>query len=418
MLPRFELCAEASDEAQAAATGLDWDAFMQLELETDDPFQPPDDRTGHMIFLQEFLLADDAPATTETFDLVRDGIKACLGDIEAGEEGPGYAGTMDVPELGDDSYGVLTTIEEAGGWAEWRLHQVIVRDGPVLMSLVVTDIRAGDDVEPHFTIDVIGDIAQTAVAKIQDAPGPGLANPASVYCVEQGGEVDIVDESDGQVGYCVLPDGRRIEEWEFYRFQTASDEPPTVEELAEGLLTAEDLGDGWVSTMPSGFDGVMTDEMRAEGGDPDLCEEAGDEAAAAMASIAASMTVVASFDLTVDGDDVGSVNITELAFAENPDLVADLSRTVFEGYRTCLAVGPDPDEAVLEARELDLPEIGDDRGFLLSLGDEQDRWDMRTVMVADEPIFVSIAVNEILSDEPVVSDAELTDIVTTAVDKL
>jgi len=49
---------------------------------------------------------------------------------------------------------------------------------------------------------------------------PGLANPASVYCVEQGGQVDIVDEALGQVGYCVLPDGRRVEEWEFYRTQT------------------------------------------------------------------------------------------------------------------------------------------------------------------------------------------------------
>ena len=46
---------------------------------------------------------------------------------------------------------------------------------------------------------------------------PGLANPASVYCVEQGGETEIVEESDGEVGYCNLPDGTRIEEWEFYR---------------------------------------------------------------------------------------------------------------------------------------------------------------------------------------------------------
>ena len=52
---------------------------------------------------------------------------------------------------------------------------------------------------------------------------PGLANPASVYCVEQGGEVDIVDETDGQVGYCNLPDGTRVEEWELYR---SSDSAP------------------------------------------------------------------------------------------------------------------------------------------------------------------------------------------------
>ena len=47
--------------------------------------------------------------------------------------------------------------------------------------------------------------------------GTGMANPASVYCEEQGGTVEIVDEADGQVGYCNLPDGQRIEEWEYYR---------------------------------------------------------------------------------------------------------------------------------------------------------------------------------------------------------
>jgi hypothetical protein len=86
--------------------------------------------------------------------------------IEAAEEGPGSVASMGVPDLGDDSFGVLMIMEEAGGWAEWRLHHVIVRAGSVLMLLVVTDIRAGDDVEPYFTIGDIGDIAQTAIDKL------------------------------------------------------------------------------------------------------------------------------------------------------------------------------------------------------------------------------------------------------------
>ncbi|MDG1186830.1 MAG: DUF333 domain-containing protein [Ilumatobacter sp.] len=51
---------------------------------------------------------------------------------------------------------------------------------------------------------------------------PGLANPASVYCVEQGGEIDIVEEADGEVGYCNLPDGSRIEEWELFQSNHSS----------------------------------------------------------------------------------------------------------------------------------------------------------------------------------------------------
>ncbi len=44
-----------------------------------------------------------------------------------------------------------------------------------------------------------------------------LANPASTYCVEQHGTVEIRKEAKGEVGYCHLPDGRVIEEWEFFR---------------------------------------------------------------------------------------------------------------------------------------------------------------------------------------------------------
>jgi putative hemolysin len=46
-----------------------------------------------------------------------------------------------------------------------------------------------------------------------------LANPASEFCVEQGGSVEIVSEAGGEVGYCNLPDGTRIEEWEYFRSQ-------------------------------------------------------------------------------------------------------------------------------------------------------------------------------------------------------
>jgi hypothetical protein len=55
---------------------------------------------------------------------------------------------------------------------------------------------------------------------------PGIANPASEFCVAQGGTVEIVDEADGQVGYCNLPDGSRVEEWEYFRAQTGSTVQP------------------------------------------------------------------------------------------------------------------------------------------------------------------------------------------------
>ena len=59
------------------------------------------------------------------------------------------------------------------------------------------------------------DPADTSTPPTTETPTQ-LANPASEYCVSQGGTVELVEEVDGQVGYCNLPDGRRIEEWEFY----------------------------------------------------------------------------------------------------------------------------------------------------------------------------------------------------------
>jgi putative hemolysin len=74
------------------------------------------------------------------------------------------------------------------------------------LLFIATGLAAcGSDAEPSDTTSEVG-----------------LANPASVFCVEQGGTVEIVDEADGQVGYCNLPDGSRIEEWEYFRSQDPS----------------------------------------------------------------------------------------------------------------------------------------------------------------------------------------------------
>jgi putative hemolysin len=48
--------------------------------------------------------------------------------------------------------------------------------------------------------------------------GAGLANPAAVYCEEQGGRVEIRTAADGgQYGVCILTDGSECDEWAFYR---------------------------------------------------------------------------------------------------------------------------------------------------------------------------------------------------------
>lgn len=51
----------------------------------------------------------------------------------------------------------------------------------------------------------------------------GMANPASVYCVQQGGELEIREGEGGQYGVCIFPDGRECDEWEFFRTKVCGD---------------------------------------------------------------------------------------------------------------------------------------------------------------------------------------------------
>jgi hypothetical protein len=162
----LDLCDEASAESQAAAENLQWKASRHLDLAAEDPIEPPDDREGHLVGVQEFLDSGDPDQIEATFGLLREGMQACLGDFPADEEGPATAEEMTIPDVGDDRYGVLVLMEEAGGWAEWRMHAALVRRGPVLMLLNVLDIRAGEGVEPYFTVEELGGMLESAVDKL------------------------------------------------------------------------------------------------------------------------------------------------------------------------------------------------------------------------------------------------------------
>lgn len=81
------------------------------------------------------------------------------------------------------------------------------------LLLFVGLAACSDDTEP----------ATTTAAPVET--NVQIANPASQYCVDQGGTVEIVTESDGEVGYCNLPDGTRIDEWEYFRQQTGNTQP-------------------------------------------------------------------------------------------------------------------------------------------------------------------------------------------------
>lgn len=60
----------------------------------------------------------------------------------------------------------------------------------------------------------------------------GMANPASKYCVDSGGKLEIkTGANGGQVGYCHLADGQTVEEWENFRKSEAKCLPEQAQKL-------------------------------------------------------------------------------------------------------------------------------------------------------------------------------------------
>ncbi|RSO53279.1 DUF333 domain-containing protein [Acinetobacter lactucae] len=60
--------------------------------------------------------------------------------------------------------------------------------------------------------------ACNAVRPASDEKPIGMSNPASEYCVKQGGKSILQKNKDGsEYSLCQLPNGQIIEEWELFR---------------------------------------------------------------------------------------------------------------------------------------------------------------------------------------------------------
>jgi putative hemolysin len=174
----------------------------------------------------------------------------------------------------------------------------------------------------------------------------GMANPASVYCEEQGGALEIRDEADGQVGYCIFPDGSECEEWAFFRGECApaATLAPTEVEMANpasvyceeqgGTLEIRDEADGQVGYCKFA-DGSECEEwafFRGECAPTAACEEA--RATAEETFGVAALATVAEFKNPITDESGPACQVTLTGDGtnfENPFSVAESLKAALQG---------------------------------------------------------------------------------------
>jgi putative hemolysin len=98
---------------------------------------------------------------------------------------------------------------------------------------------------------------QSSEPAASDKPQSNMPNPASVYCTQNGNQLEIQTASDGsQSGLCVFPDGSTCDEWAYYRgecgpaVQTIPTPIATVETIIEASGGTDEIGSG--GYMPPG----------------------------------------------------------------------------------------------------------------------------------------------------------------------
>jgi putative hemolysin len=132
------------------------------------------------------------------------------GQVQAGDRVM-FVGT--VSQLGE-LFCSCFVVSEGGASA------VVWSDVPGETTANVTGIGNGDEVRVEGDLQADPDpgsgfpvVWATSIEPISAE----LANPASVYCEEQGGVVDLREGEGGTAGHCVFADGTECEEWAYFR---------------------------------------------------------------------------------------------------------------------------------------------------------------------------------------------------------
>lgn len=92
---------------------------------------------------------------------------------------------------------------------------------------------------------------------VEEDKGVGMANPASVYCAEQGGRLETRETGVGQYGVCVFPDGRECEEWAYFRGECS---PGLQDDAPLGSEDVSEPVEDWAGVLVSNPEGAQFDD--------------------------------------------------------------------------------------------------------------------------------------------------------------
>ena len=147
------------------------------------------------------------------------------------------------------------TIQEVRGWVMLMMYRSSQNSDAIEKVANATVAEEATTEEP--TAEEPTNVEEATTTEESTGTIVWMANPASVYCIEQGWESIIKeDEEWNQYWVCKLADGNEVEEWEYYRANhsenetwATTEEPTTEEATTEEPATEENTVEAWTGEV-------------------------------------------------------------------------------------------------------------------------------------------------------------------------
>jgi len=203
----------------------------------------------------------------------------------------------------------------------------------VLLSVWLTgtacQINEEQKPEAETPVESSQDQEQQVEDQLAEPEEVGMANPASVYCQDQGGEYVAYQTEIGEAGYCQLPDGRVCEEWFFFNSSGEECQPLVEDEQADNFDQSQKQTETEVlNRLLEALDFFNQDSLQGSHFLWEIVDQ--DEGIVSMGLFGSSVTAT-----DVDGEQIESVEqfFMEGGFVEDPLNAKDTGFRRMFGYQ-------------------------------------------------------------------------------------